>query len=214
MRELATERRREETQQEKEIRLQSAANNSQQHRTTEERQNTSAKHKYLHEVGWASGSKLHEQPWVQSAMNNFQRKQEELKHQLCTVCHEVWPTITKPKHIFICTHCKRDKGQPKRFSSQNDMDPGPVPECLKSLSQVEEMLIARACPIMCIYRKHGGQRGFKGHVPQNVQNFFDKLPRCTHQLPILFVHRHGAENTHKDFQVRRDRVLASLQWLN
>ena len=25
------------------------------------------------------------------------------------------------------------------------MDPGPVPECLQNLSQVEKMLIARAC---------------------------------------------------------------------
>ena len=37
------------------------------------------------------------------------------------------------------------------------MHPGPVPDCLQQLTQVEEMLIARACPIMSVYCKHGGQ---------------------------------------------------------
>ena len=44
------------------------------------------------------------------------------------------------------------------------MDPGSVPAELQGLSEVEELLIARAFPIMSIYRKHGGQRGYKGHV--------------------------------------------------
>ena len=42
------------------------------------------------------------------------------------------------------------------------MLPGRPPACLVGLSQVEEMLIARTCSIMCVYRKHGGQRGYKG----------------------------------------------------
>ena len=96
------------------------------------------------------------------------------------------------------------------------MDPGVVPECLQKLSQIEEMLIARTCPIMCIYRKHGGQRGYKGHVinfPQDIQGFLNKLPCSVSDFPVLVVRRHGAENTHKDFNVRRDHVLAALQWL-
>ncbi len=54
------------------------------------------------------------------------------------------------------------------------MIPRQAPPCLLGLSQVEEMLIARACPIMCVYRKHGGQRGYRGHVlnlPQDIQQF-------------------------------------------
>ena len=35
------------------------------------------------------------------------------------------------------------------------MDPGSVPAELQGLSEVEELLIARAFPIMYIYRKHG-----------------------------------------------------------
>ena len=36
------------------------------------------------------------------------------------------------------------------------------------------MLIARVCPIMSVYKKHGGQRGYRGHalnLPQDIQSF-------------------------------------------
>lgn len=94
--------------------------------------------------------------------------------------------------------------------------PGEVPPCLRDLSQVEEMLLARACPIMSVYRKHGGQRGYKGHIlnlPQDIQGFLDRLPCNVEKLPILLVRRTGQNNTHADLRVRRDRVLCALQWL-
>jgi len=96
------------------------------------------------------------------------------------------------------------------------MYPGDVPSCLQGLTQVEEMLIARACPIMCVYRKRGGQRGYKGHdinLPQNIDSFLDTLPCNVNDLPILIVCRKGAENTHADFRVRRSKVLSALHWL-
>ena len=68
------------------------------------------------------------------------------------------------------------------------MDPGSLPPCLEHLTQVEEMLIARACPIMTVYHKHGGQRGYSGHVlnlPQNTQQFLNQLPAKVNTLPIL-----------------------------
>lgn len=116
----------------------------------------------------------------------------------------------------MCTRCKRDKRDPPHFSAENDMWPGEVPPCLRGLTQVEEMLIARTCPIMSVYRKHGGQRGYRGHVlnlPQDVQEFLDRLPCNVSDLPVLLVRRSGADNTHSDLRVRRTRVLAALQWL-
>jgi len=73
----------------------------------------------------------------------------------CIVCHETWPTRTSlqvPQHAYICIRCKHDKDSPKLFSQENDMHPGKVPVVLQGLTQIEEMLIARACPIMCVYR--------------------------------------------------------------
>ena len=62
--------------------------------------------------------------------------------------------------IYMCTCCKRDKGSPKLFPNESKMHPGDVPECLRGLIPVEEMLIAKACPIMCIYKKHGCQNAY------------------------------------------------------
>ena len=45
------------------------------------------------------------------------------------------------------------------ISSDNNMDPGSVPAELQGLSETEEMLIARCCPIMRILHLKGGQLG-------------------------------------------------------
>ena len=85
------------------------------------------------------------------------------------------------------------------------MDPGLVHQQLQGLTQVEEMLIARVCPIMSMYRKHRGQRGYRGHVlnlPQDIQSFLNRLPSRVSDLPIL-MRRHGVDNSHRDFTVRR-----------
>ena len=82
------------------------------------------------------------------------------------------------------------------------MDPGIVPEQLRGLTQVEEMLISRVCPIMQVYRKHGGQRGYKGHVfnlPQDIQSFLNRLPADVADLPVMIVRRHDADDTLRNF---------------
>ena len=69
---------------------------------------------------------------------------------------------------------------------------------------------------MCIYTKHGGQYGYKGHVvnmPQNVQSFIKRLPRDISEVPIILVRRKGTENSYKDFKVRNSKVLQALTWL-
>ncbi len=162
---------------------------------------------YLHEGGWQNvDNPLHEQEFVQNEMHRFHLDQERLEHRQCTVCKEAWPTRQNlASEVFICYRCKRDKKSPKKFSAENDMDPGTVPEQLRGLTQVEEMLISRVCPIMRVYRKHGGQRGYKGHVlnlPQDIQSFLNRLPSRVADLPVLIVRRHGAEDTHRDFTVR------------
>ena len=68
------------------------------------------------------------------------------------------------------------------------MDPGDVPSCLQNMTQIEQLLIARACPIMTVHHKHGGQLGYSGHVlnlPQNIH----KLPVKVNDLSIT---RQGA----------------------
>ena len=62
------------------------------------------------------------------------------------------PSCTPPRAYTpsrcSCQRCKKVNQCPKLFSSDNNMDPGSVPAELQGLSQTEEMLIARCCPIM------------------------------------------------------------------
>ncbi|CAB4017850.1 Hypothetical predicted protein [Paramuricea clavata] len=148
---------------------------------------------------------------------SFHLDQEHLEHRQCTMCKETWPTRQNlASEVYLCYRCKKDKKSPKKFSAENDMDPGIVPEQLSGLTQVEEMLISRVCPIMRVYRKHGGQRGYKGRVlnlPQDIQSFLKRLPSRVADLPVLIVRRHGTEDTHRDFTVRRHKVVEAVLWL-
>ena len=90
------------------------------------------------------------------------RKTSRYYHRV--ICKEAWPLSASRQQVFSCSRCKRDRKPCRLYSAENDMDPGSVPAELQGLSEVEELLIARAFPIMSIYRKHGGQRGYNGHV--------------------------------------------------
>ena len=175
---------------------------------------------YLQNGGWkTSHIPHHEQPWVKESMKSFHSKLCKWEQRLCSVCHEAWPTqncLNNDPCTFVCTRCKRDKRPIKLFSAENDMLPREVPLPLQGLSQLEEMLIARACPIMCVYRNHGGQRGYKGHVvnlPQDIQEFLTRLPCYVNQLPVLLLRRTGKDNSHIDLRVCQHKVLAALRWL-
>ena len=96
------------------------------------------------------------------------------------------------------------------------MIPAPVPIELQGLTQTEEMLIARALPIMRIYIKPGGQRGYSGHcinLPQDLDELASVLPRCPKDLSIIVVRVNSRDNTFKDVNVRRQKVHNALLWL-
>ena len=97
------------------------------------------------------------------------------------------------------------------------MIPSPVPKQLQELTQFEEMLIARAFPVMHVYTKpRGGQKAYKGHVitlPQDVQQLADVLPRCPKDLPAIVFTVSGKHNNSKDFIVRWEKVAQALFWL-
>ena len=146
------QRRREETEEKREDRL--ASRRQRRREETEEKR----------EDRLASRRQLRSN--LESSLSKFQDKQEQWQHAKCSVCAEQWPVRKSNTDLdsYICLRCSRDKRSPKMFSAHNDMDPGSVPSCLEGMTQIEEMLIARACPIMTVYRKHGGQRGYQGHV--------------------------------------------------
>ncbi|XP_028412486.1 uncharacterized protein LOC114535320 [Dendronephthya gigantea] len=96
------------------------------------------------------------------------------------------------------------------------MTPSSVPDELEGLTQIEEMLIARALPIMRVYVKPGGQRGYIGHcinLPQKVSELANSLPRIPSDIPIVVVTMKGKDHAIKDVLVRRHKVEQALYWL-
>ena len=91
------------------------------------------------------------------------------------------------------------------------MDPGLVPQQLQGLTQVEEMLIARACIGNMEVREATGEHVL--NLPQDIQSFLNRLPSHVSDLPILIVRRHGVDNSHKDFTILRHQVLEASLWL-
>ena len=158
----------------------------------------SSREEYLYQGGWQDvDNPLYEQEWVKNEMNRFHSRQEMLQHRQCTVCKETWPTkqnlAAESIQCYVCNRCKRDKKSPKVYSAENDMDHDLVSQQLQELTQVEEML-------MSVYRKHGGQRGYRGHVlnlPQDIQSFLNRLPSRVSDLSILAVRRHGVDNSQR-----------------
>ena len=106
-------------------------------------------------------------------MNKFHNRLNTLRLNQCLVCEESWFHITYNK----CGRCKRDNVSPPKFSVGNSMIPAELPKELEELTQTEEMLIARAFPVMNVYCKpRGGQRAYKGHVVTFPSNL-PKAPR-------------------------------------
>ena len=84
------------------------------------------------------------------------------------------------------------------------------------MTQTEEMLIARALPIITVYIKPGGQRAYSGHcinLSQNITELANSLPHYPKDLSVIVVKEKGKNNIHKDVVVRKKKVEDALNWL-
>jgi hypothetical protein len=123
---------------------------------------------------------------------------------------------SKPSSNYTCGRCSRDKKVPQKFSAQNFMIPSSVPAELQNLTQIEEMLLARALPTMKVFTNVGGQRGYSGHcinLPQKVEELVQSLPRCPKDIPMIIVTMKGNDNNFRDVVVRKRKVEKALFWL-
>ena len=98
-------------------------------------------------------------------LKKFRGKVDKFEHTLCPTCNESFPSIVLVRGE--CRRCYSEKKSPKKFSSENNMDPGEVPDELQDLTEIEKMLIARVFPVMSVYRLREGQHGYR----ENVINF-------------------------------------------
>ena len=65
-------------------------------------------------------------PSVISKIATFHEQLMSLTFHKCTVCLENFPSLTI-NSAGVCLRCHSDKHEPKLYSPQNNMDPGPVP---------------------------------------------------------------------------------------
>ena len=90
------------------------------------------------------------------------------------------------------------------------MYPGEVPEELKCLSWLEELLIAKAHPVLTVYKTKGQQLHYSGQVinfPQDVISFSRNLPNLNAAKDfLLVVQKLGQNHQHVDFIVSSERV--------
>ena len=157
--------------------------------------------------------KLHENVFVKEELQNFKKKMKKWKYQYCKICHEYW--FSRKKYVEkTCFRCKSEK-QTHRFSKINNMIPSCVPPELECLSQLEELLIARASIYAHVFSKPGGQLAFKSHCIhflQDVNSFSSSLPRALHEIPFLFV-RKEVNDKKTIHRVSRKKVYNALIWL-
>lgn len=143
----------------------------------------------------------------------------------CLRCHERWfDVVLTPDGI--CKSCvTRDKALSEEdetylMSALNCMDPGDVPSCLPRLTQVEEMLIARAHVHVQVRTVRGLQYKYSGHVVtfmQNVPRMYNDLPVFPGDLNQVILEPPNSSSEPRlrrqfqaDFRVNRHHVL---QWL-
>jgi uncharacterized protein DUF6570 len=137
------------------------------------------------------------------------------KHQM-EYCGEKWFDMKLKVHKrwpeAICHKCwtkdqKIQDGDDFFFSAGNNMDPGAVPPYLPALSQVEEMVIARAHVQMVIKRVRGHQYHYSGHCISFMQDnikLFDALPLMPEELDVVLLR---PNNANKDIIVNSNETF-------
>ena len=139
-------------------------------------------------------------------LQNFRSKVDNIECKVCPTCNERIPAMTIIKSTGISRRCHTEKSSEKKFSAENYMDPGEVPDELQGLTEIEEMLIAQVFTVMSVYRLCGRQHGYHGNVInflQDVHEFTKRLPRIPSSIDILIVCRHSADEptVFRDFVV-------------
>lgn len=145
--------------------------------------------------------------------SKFEEELQKLQPCVCSICLRF---VITNKPFEVCCHCKKNR---VKFTADNHMDPKDVPPELQDLSYVEQLLIARVQPVMRVYRVRSrglpGQYAYKGNiinVGQNLTEIARSLPRTPSSLSTVVV-RKDSVSGHRDFHVRRDKVLNAIRFL-
>lgn len=156
----------------------------------------------------------------ESTIRRFKEAVKDIKIESCQNCHRkgfnLNPTVASSSRRATQSSCRYCRNNSK-FTAENGVLPDLiVPEELKKLTLLEEMLIARVLPEMMVVRLKGGQFGYSAHCisfPQETVAIATCLPKNIADLDVVIIKKIGLHNNHKDFLVNRSRVLAALRCL-
>jgi len=167
---------------------------------------------------------------VARAHDEFVAKLYEDELMFCPLCKEA--TLRPVGDAGACPRCRRDRdGRFTEFNGMNPLAPGqeivnPAERvrlverfhALEKMTPVEELLIARAQPVMRLYRLRGGGLGYKGcciNLRQDVATFARTLPRAVSETEVFVVRKSTVDDPigYKDFRVRREVVRSWLTFL-
>ena len=117
--------------------------------------------------------------------------------------------------------CKDCRSNTRTRTAANHMNIGPSFDELNCLTDVEQMLVARAHPIVQVWAIRTGQSAYVGHVvnlQQKVVEFFSNLPPNPKDLPTLLIRRPTREEWEKSARrsplvVNRHRLEAAFRRL-
>ncbi len=68
---------------------------------------------------------------VKEKMDKFHHEMSSIESTICIVCSEKFPGTKMASLSTTCIRCYRDKANPKLYSSENNMNPGAVPNELQ-----------------------------------------------------------------------------------
>ena len=104
------------------------------------------------------------------------------------------------------------------FSKLNEMIPGPQPDCLKDLNEIEKGAIRLIIPYITMFKNKAGGRGYSGHsisFCQDIAGFAKtlpkSLPRPIEDLQIILIKTSKGKT--KEFKANGAKIRAALEWL-
>lgn len=153
---------------------------------------------------------------MKSWNNKFHSELNKEKYESCLNCKRRFFNLSIKEGL--CKSCSKTKDTPEfeKFTKTNEMDPLDVPECLKKLNAVEQLLIALIHPQLFVYHLSGGQLGYKGHVInfyQNVFEFAKILPHKIATLTNMIIVKTSEEISIDDMKINKKLILDALIWL-
>lgn len=148
----------------------------------------------------------------------FEEEMKSLNLAKCIRCNRLVKASEIHPRNQICTRCtslersRRDNP----FVIENGLDFGSIPMQLRDLTLIEQILIARVHPVVSVFRIHGRQTGYSGHVVnfnQRVESISGRLPQDPAHLQSILLLNRDTPHGMIQFRVRAARVRDALLWL-